>query len=105
MDLLAMMSDTTIDLTQAMLPAGIVELHIRSLWAAVKIIVPPGLQVVNRVSSIMSSVSGGSEPAEERGGAPAWRAGTVVRISGWAMMAEVQTKVRRRERDADDEGA
>jgi hypothetical protein len=26
----------------------------------------------------------------------------VVRLSGWALMAEVQTKVRRRERDSDD---
>jgi len=102
LDLLAVMSDTTIDLTQAALPTGIIDIHVRSMWAAVKIVVPPGLQVVNRVSSVMSSVHGGGEPsdAEERAATDSsgWRQGTVVRLSGWALMAEVQTKVRRRER-------
>jgi hypothetical protein len=98
LDLLAVMADATIDLTQAALPAGIIDIHVRSLCAAVKIVVPPGLQVVNRVSSLMSSVRGGGEPNDSKGGANAWRQGTVVRLSGWALMAEVQTKVRRRER-------
>jgi hypothetical protein len=100
-ELVAIMSDTTIDLTQATLPPGIIDIHVRCLWAAVKVIVPPGLQVVHRLSSLMGSVSGGGEPDDERRGLPAWRSGTVVRLSGWALMAEVQTKVRRRERDAD----
>lgn len=103
LDLTALMSDTTIDLTQATIPTGVVDVHIRSMWAAVKIIVPPGLQVVNRISSLMGSVGGGSEPDDEKRGAPAWRSGTVVRLSGWALMAEVQVKVRRRERDASDD--
>jgi uncharacterized protein DUF1707/cell wall-active antibiotic response 4TMS protein YvqF len=101
LELLAVMSDTTIDLTQSTLPPGIIDIHVRCLWAAVKVIVPPGLQVVNRLSSLMGSVTGGGEPDDERRGVPAWRSGTVVRLSGWALMAEVQTKVRRRERDAD----
>ena len=104
LDLLAVMSDTTIDLTQAALPTGIIDIHVRSLMAAVKIVVPPGIQVVSRVSSLMGSVHGGGEPNEEASGG--WRVGTVVRLTGWAMMAEVQTKVRRRERlagDASDE--
>ena len=95
LELLAVMSDTTIDLTQATLPAGIIDLHVRSMWAAVKIIVPPGLQVVNRLSSLMGSVSGGGEPDDESRGAPAWRSNTVLRLTGWALMAEVQTVVRR----------
>jgi hypothetical protein len=98
LDLLAMMSDTTIDLTQATLPTGIIDIHVRSICAAVKIVVPPGLQVVNRVSSLMSSVHGGGEPADSAGPNGAWKQGTVVRLSGWALMAEVQTKVRRREK-------
>jgi hypothetical protein len=98
LDLYAMMSDTTIDLTQATLPAGIVDIHLRAICASVKIIVPPGLQVVSRLSSVMSSVGGGSEPASERAGVPAWHGTTVVRLSGYALMAEVQTRVRRRER-------
>ena len=95
LDLVALMSDTTIDLTQATLPNGIIDIHVRSLWAAVKILVPPGLQVVSRMSAVMGSVHGGGEPNEAAGG---WRQGTVVRLTGWALMAEVQTKVRRRER-------
>jgi len=99
LDVISVMSDTTIDLTQAPLPTGIIDIHVRSIFAAVKIVVPPGLQVVSRVSSLMSSVHGGGEPTEA-GGATAWRQGTVVRLSGWALMTEVQTKVRRRERSA-----
>ncbi|HEY2376848.1 MAG TPA: DUF1707 domain-containing protein [Gemmatimonadaceae bacterium] len=99
LDLLAMMSDTTIDLTQATLPTGIIDIHVRSIMAAVKIVVPPGIQVVSRVGSLMSSVHGGGEPSE---GSEAWKAGTVVRLTGWALMAEVQTKVRRRERRTGD---
>lgn len=96
LDLVAVMSDTTIDLTRAALPSGIIDIHVRSLMAAVKLVVPPGIQVVSRISSLMSSVHGGGEPSEgETGG---WHAGTVVRLTGWALMAEVQTKVRRRER-------
>jgi len=89
------MSDTTIDLTQATLPPGIIDIHLRSMWAAVKIIVPPGLQVVNRLSSLMGSVGGGGEPDDETRGAPAWQSNTVLRLSGWVLMAEVQTRVRR----------
>lgn len=96
LDLVALMSDTTIDLTQAALPTGIIDIHVRSICAAVKIVVPPGLQVVSRVSSLMGSVRGGGEPNEQT--AEGWKAGTVVRLTGWALMAEVQTKVRRRER-------
>ena len=99
LDVVSVMSDTTIDLTQAPLPTGIIDIHVRSLFAAVKIVVPPGLQVVSRVSSLMSSVHGGGEPTDA--GTSAWRQGTVVRLSGWALMAEVHTKVRRRERNAD----
>ena len=90
----AFMSDTEIDLTQATLPPGVVDIHVRSLFAAVKVLVPPGLQVVNRLSSIMASVVGGSEPDDSQ--SSAWRSGTVVRLTGWATMAEVQTKVVRR---------
>jgi hypothetical protein len=95
LDLIALMSDTTIDLTQAVLPTGIIDIHVRSICAAVKIVVPPGIQVVSRLSSLMSSVRGSGEP--NVGGGEEWKTGTVVRLSGWALMAEVQTKVRRRE--------
>lgn len=94
----ALMSDTTIDLTQATLPAGIIDVHVRSLMAAVKLIVPPGIQVVSRVGSLMGSVHGGGEP-DSTAGAAGWRQGTVVRLTGWACMAEVAVKVRRRDKE------
>ena len=97
LEVLAVMSDTTIDLTQVTLPPGIIDIHLRSMWATVKIIVPPGLQVVNRLSSLMGSVAGGGEPDDETRGAPAWRSNTVLRLTGWVLMAEVQTRVRRLE--------
>ena len=102
LDLLAVMADTTIDLTQAALPTGIIDIHVRSVCAAVKIVVPPGLQVVNRLSSLMGSVRGGGEPDEAAGQGGGWKQGTVIRLTGWALMAEVQTKVRRRERLSSD---
>ena len=67
-----------------------------------KIVVPPGLQVVNRLSSLMGSVRGGGEPDEAGGQGGGWKQGTVIRLTGWALMAEVQTKVRRRERLSSD---
>lgn len=97
LDLTAVMSDTTIDLTQTHLPAGIVDIRIRSLFASVKVIVPPGIQVVSRVGSLMASVTGASEPRRAAEGESAWRSETVIRLTGWAVMAEVQTKVRHRE--------
>jgi DUF1707 SHOCT-like domain/Cell wall-active antibiotics response LiaF, C-terminal len=102
LDLVALMSDTTIDLTQAVLPTGIIDINVRSICAAVKIVVPPGLQVVSRISSLMSSVRGSGEPNAATDPQGAWRNGTVVRLSGWALMAEVQTKVRRREQISPD---
>ena len=105
LDVVALMSDATIDLTQALLPAGIVDLHVRAMWAAVKIIVPPGLQVVSRLDAVMANLSGGSEPEYDRAGASTWRTTTVVRLSGWALMAEVQIRVRRRELLAGDDNA
>lgn len=96
LDVVALMSDSTIDLTQALLPTGIVDLHVRVFWASLKIIVPPGLQVVNRIDAIMANISGGSEP-DDVAAAGAWRSTTVVRLSGWAMMGEVRIRVRRRE--------
>lgn len=96
----ALMSDATIDLTQATLPTGIIDIHVRSLMAAVKLIVPPGIQVVSRVGSLMGSVHGGGEP-DPGSGAQGWRQGTVVRLTGWACMAEVSVKVRRREKPED----
>lgn len=92
LDVTAVMSDTTIDLTQATLPVGAIELHLRVVMAQVKIIVPPGVTVDCRVSAFMGAVTEDVELGDQpRPGAP------VVRLTGWAVMSEVQVKVRRLE--------
>jgi len=91
LDVLSLMSDATIDLTQARLPAGIIDLHIRAIWTSLKIILPPGLPIANRMHTLMSSVTNEVDEAPFVPGAP------VIRLSGWAAMAEVKVLVRRRE--------
>lgn len=90
LDVVSVMAATQLDFTEAMLPAGIVDIHLRALMTEVKIIVPPGVYVVNRASSFMSNVE---EDAPENAppGAP------VIRLSGWLTMAHVIVRVRHRE--------
>src|ERR1041384_4252990 len=78
LDVFALMSDTTLDLTQATIPSGVVDIHIRSLMAAVKVIVPPGVHVVDRLHTFMASSSSNLDktPAPPSG-AP------VIRLSGF----------------------
>jgi hypothetical protein len=86
------MSDATIDLSRAVLPAGIIDIRVRATMAAVKIILPPGVRVASRLGNIMASVhtDDGVDQAAAAPGAP------VIRLSGWALMAEVKVTVRRR---------
>lgn len=92
LDVFALMSDTTLDLTQATLPAGVIEIEVRAMMAAVKIIVPPGVHVVDRIHSFMATVSSNAhDAATPPPGAP------VIRLSGFVMMTEVKVRVRRAE--------
>lgn len=92
LDLWCIMSDTTLDLTQAQLTSGVTVIHFRAVMAAVKIIVPPGVRVVVQPSAFMSSVTDDllDQPAVGSG-AP------VLRITGPVIMTELKVKVRRRE--------
>jgi DUF1707 SHOCT-like domain/Cell wall-active antibiotics response LiaF, C-terminal len=96
-DLVALMSDTILDLTQAQLPSGVIDIHVNAMWSALKLIVPPGVHVVNRMSALMASVS--SQGDESAAGEPDPRA-PVIRLSGFALMAEVKVSIRRREEPA-----
>jgi hypothetical protein len=96
LDVLVVMSESELDLTQAVLQPGVTEIRIRALMAQVKVIVPPGVRVVLQPSSIMSSVSDETlDPPAVGSGAP------VVRITGTVMMTELRAVVRRREGSAD----
>ena len=90
--LLCLMSESELDLTQAVLQPGITEIHIRALMSQVKVIVPPGVRVVLQASSIMAEVSDETmEPPAVGSGAP------VVLITGGVMMTELRAIVRQRE--------
>jgi hypothetical protein len=91
-DLLSIMSESELDLTQALLQPGVTEIRLRALMSQVTVIVPPGVRVVLQPSSIMGSVSDETmEPPAVGSGAP------VVRIMGRIVMTELRAVVRRRE--------
>ncbi|HVX41948.1 MAG TPA: LiaF domain-containing protein [Gemmatimonadaceae bacterium] len=98
---LAVMSDTKLDLTQAVLPAGVVDLHVSAVMSNVKITVPEGMRVINEMHAIMASVNSNADelprPGDREGLLP------VVRLTGTAFMAEVRVRVRRREYLSEDD--
>ena len=91
LDVFALMSDTAIDLTQAQLPAGIIDLHVNAVMASVRIILPPGVRLANRMHVLMASAHNQVDESPPLAGAP------VIRLSGWAVMADVRVAVRHRE--------
>lgn len=92
LDLWCVMSDTRLDLTEAMLNSGVTEIHLHGLMCAVKVIVPPGVRVVVQASAFMSTVSDEPyDPPEVGSGAP------VVRITGFMVMGELKVRIRSRE--------
>jgi Cell wall-active antibiotics response 4TMS YvqF/Domain of unknown function (DUF1707) len=93
-DVVSLMADTKIDLTSAVLPPGGAEFHVRSIWAACKIIVPPEMRVINEMHAIMASVT---SKADEMDAAGMVHRGPTLRLTGTAFMAEVKVVVRRRE--------
>jgi uncharacterized protein DUF1707/cell wall-active antibiotic response 4TMS protein YvqF len=94
LDVVSLMADTKIDLTQAVMPPGGAEFHVRSVWAACKIIVPPEMRVINEMHAIMASVTSKADEMDPEG---ATRRGPTLRLTGTALMAEVKVVVRRRE--------
>ena len=92
LDVWCIMSDTKLDMTEAVLTAGVTEIRVRAVMAAVRIIVPPGVRVVVQPSAFMSSVVDDIEDQPPVGsGAP------VIRIAGPVIMSELNIKVRTRE--------
>jgi hypothetical protein len=94
LEVVSIMSDTQIDLTRAVMPPGIVEIDMSVIWSACKLIVQPGMRVINEMHAIMGSVQ--STPDE--GGAETEAAyAPTIRLTGFALMSEVKVVVRRRE--------
>jgi hypothetical protein len=99
---IALMSDSKLDLTSAVLPVGgVVNIDVTAIMASVRIIVPPGMRVINEMHAVMASVTSKAHemdrPGDERPGA------TVIRLTGTAIMAEVKVVVRKLERAYDDD--
>jgi hypothetical protein len=92
LDVWCIMSDTKLDLTEAVLSQGVSEIHLRALMASVRVIVPPGVRVVIQPTAFMSSASDELDEQPAVGsGAP------VIRITGPLIMSELKVKVRTRE--------
>jgi hypothetical protein len=82
----AFFSDTTIDLTHATLPREMVDIHLNVVFANVKIVVPQGLRVVNKVGAFFANVQ--SEAALEL--APMKPGSPVVRITGHCVFGNLE---------------
>jgi hypothetical protein len=95
LDVLAVMSDTKLDLTHAVLPAGMMDFEIRAVMASLKMIVPPGVRVMVDMHSIMSSVRSRADEVDVD--VPPSASAPVIRLTGYAVMADIQVVVRRKE--------
>jgi hypothetical protein len=90
----AVMSDSKLDLTNAALPVGgVVNIELTAVMASVRIIVPPGMRVINDMHSVMADI--GSSADEVDSGTAG--ASPVIRLTGTAFMSDMKVKVRRRE--------
>jgi len=92
----AILSDTHLDFTHALLPPGIIEMDVRAIAAAFKLVVPPGMRVIMDMHAVMSSVESRADDLSPDG-APGEAGTPVVRLTGTAFWADVKVVVRRRE--------
>jgi hypothetical protein len=95
LDVVAIMSDTKLDLTHAVLPSGMMDFEMRAVMASLKLIVPPGVRVIVDTHSVMSNVR--SRADEFDANVPPSSNAPVIRLTGFAFMADVNVVVRRRE--------
>lgn len=98
----SLMSDTRLDLTQAVMASGVAEIHVTAMWSSCRLIVPPGMRVINEMHAVMASVTSNADemdpPGVSRTNAP------TIRLTGTAFMAEVKVTVRRKEDPVEEEG-
>ncbi len=97
LELVSIMSETLLDLTEAVLSPGVTEIRLRAVMTSLKIIVPPNVRVVVQPSAFMAEVNDEAvDPPPVGSGA------SVVRITGFVVMAELKVVVRRRENPEDE---
>jgi len=90
LEVLAIMSETTLDLTQAVLPDHDIEIHVSAFMAAVKIVVPRGMPVITQVSAFMGSAHNRCDSM------PVTRGYPTIHVTGSAVMGEVKVVARDR---------
>jgi len=94
LDVTATMSNLTLDLRSALLAPGVTEINVHAVMASVQIILPPGVRVLDRVRAFMAAVSDDSYGAlTDDPSVPA------IRLTGYAVMAEVRVKTGMRVRE------
>lgn len=82
------MASSRIDLTQSPLPP-VMDIDVHAIMSSLRLIVPPGIHVVNHMGAFMGSVHVDTgAPVTIPHGAP------VVRLTGGAMMSEVKVETR-----------
>jgi hypothetical protein len=87
----ATMSNLTVDLRSALISPGVTDVKLSAVMAAVQIILPPGVRVVDRVRAFMASVADDSYGTlSDDPSIP------VIVLSGRAVMAEVKVMTKAR---------
>ena len=85
---LAFMGGAELDLREAVLPPGEMEIAIFTIWGGVEIIVPPGVEVDVSGVAIMGAFE------QPRGTVAPPAGGPVIRVTGFALMAGVEVYTR-----------
>ena len=89
LSVMAIMSDTKLDLTQAAMTSPATDIELRAVMASLRIIVPPGMRVVVETNSFMSNVSSRADDLSPADAPPSQNA-PVLRLTGFALMSDVR---------------
>jgi hypothetical protein len=92
LDVVAVMSDTVIDMTQASLAPDVTNVELRCVMAAFKVIVPPHVRVISELHAVMSNIENRAD--ESLGDTELTTTGPIIRLSGYALMSAVIIVVR-----------